>query len=128
MLIYLILQASQLLGCAAVAINAWVPPDVMEHCITFTECQLVILDVERAHLLEPSIPKIKQSGAVEIVVLRSQERGGRLPAGMKRLEDEVKAFEKEVNVPDATVVLEDISTIFFTSGTFHFFDIFPDIV
>lgn len=102
----------------------WASVDVIEHCITFTECRLVLLDVERAHLLEASVSKITAAGSQGIFILRSQEAQGRIPAGMKKLGEEVKKFERAIDFPERKIGPEDLATIFFTSGvTFFSYDL-----
>lgn len=101
----------------SVLVNAWIIPDVMEHCVTFTDCKVVILDVERAGILRNSIEKLKKGGTQAILVVRSNEGKGKIPAGMIRLEEGLDAFRGAKTVPFVDVGPEDTATILFTSGT-----------
>ncbi|KAI5885282.1 acetyl-CoA synthetase-like protein [Schizophyllum commune H4-8] len=110
--------AVQLLGAVAVGPNAWLPADVVKHCLCNTDCKVILLDDERAQSLEPLVDQIKKdAGCVELLVFRG---GDRQPKGMKRLVDaltEYKQDERSVLQTDPGILPEDNATVMFTSGT-----------
>ncbi|KAJ6573029.1 hypothetical protein DFH09DRAFT_1152220 [Mycena vulgaris] len=112
--------ACQLLGAVPVLTNAWLPIVPLLHCLTSTQCKLIILDSERADRLEPEIKKLtKQAGATGVVVLESHEGKGRWN-GMQLWEKVVKNYKGDPNKAlrnDPKIEHEDNCLIMFTSGT-----------
>ncbi|KAI4517933.1 acetyl-CoA synthetase-like protein [Schizophyllum commune Loenen D] len=110
--------AVQLLGGVAVCPNAWLPVDVVKHCLCNTDCKVILLDDERAQSLEPLVDQIKKdAGCIELLVFRGGERQ---PKGMKRLVDALKAYGEDgssVLRSDPGILPEDNATVMFTSGT-----------
>ncbi|KAJ6515928.1 hypothetical protein C8R45DRAFT_223876 [Mycena sanguinolenta] len=112
--------ACHLLGAVAVLINAWLPMTPLIHCLTTTECKLIMLDSERADRLEPEIKKLtKASRATGVVVLESHEGKGHWK-GMQPWETVVKNYKGDPSTVlqnDPKIVHEDDCLIVFTSGT-----------
>ncbi|KAF7352822.1 2-succinylbenzoate--CoA ligase [Mycena venus] len=112
--------ACHLLGAVPVLINAWLPIAPLIHCLTITQCKLIILDSERADRLEPEIKKItKEAGATGVVVMESHEGKGNWK-GMQPWETIVKNYKEDpskVLQNDPKIEHEDNCLIIFTSGT-----------
>ncbi|ORY88277.1 AMP-dependent synthetase and ligase [Leucosporidium creatinivorum] len=108
--------ATQLLGAVSVAVNAWLPPAAMIHCLTTTTPRLVVLDAERAKILAGAVEEMDQVGGTrKVLVMRA---GGEVPKGMSSLEGEVASWsDAESKLPEVEIHPEDVATIFFTSGT-----------
>ncbi|TRM70589.1 hypothetical protein BD626DRAFT_449195 [Schizophyllum amplum] len=118
--------AAQLLGAVAVCPNAWLPVDVVTHCLCVTDCKVILLDGERAQSLEPSVARIKKdAGCVEMLVFRGGPDASKGTAcnsskGLVRLEDVLRAYGddgRSVLQQDPKVEPEDNATVMFTSGT-----------
>ncbi|KAG9023780.1 hypothetical protein FRB95_012490 [Tulasnella sp. JGI-2019a] len=107
-----IFWACQLLGAVDVAINPWLPvepiskdqPGPLTHCITLTECKVLVLDAERATALELWIAQGSSKTGLE----------GHEDMGIsnKCIHGPTDLRKNELNV-----TLDENSTIFFTSGT-----------
>ncbi|KAF7359761.1 Long-chain-fatty-acid-CoA ligase [Mycena venus] len=112
--------ACQLLGAIPVLTNAWLPILSLLHCLTITQCKLIVLDSERADRLEPEIKKFtKQARATGVVVLESHEGKGHWN-GMQPWENVVKNYTGDPNKVlqnDPKIEHEDNCLIMFTSGT-----------
>ncbi|KAJ7129707.1 hypothetical protein C8R44DRAFT_777452 [Mycena epipterygia] len=112
--------ACHLIGAVPVLTNAWLPTAALLHCLTNTQCKLIILDSERADRLEPVVKKLTtDAGATGIVVLESHEGKGRWK-GMQPWETVVKNYKgdaRKVLKHDPKLLPEDNALIIFTSGT-----------
>ena len=106
------------LGAVATCMNCWVTADVMQHCITSTNCKVVVVDSERAKLLSPLLPKIQAGGCGTVLVVRSKE----IPAGMTDYATAVARFAGNNSLPKIDILPEDNAVIFFTSGSVPFFE------
>ncbi|KAG8849865.1 hypothetical protein FRB96_000610 [Tulasnella sp. 330] len=126
--------ACQLLGVIAVCVNAWLPisdtgakQSPLTHCITHTGCKIIIVDAERASVLEKWIAKgQKKTGVEAALVIRSQDavekHGGFQKAhwkGMKKWEDVMEAYKGKSDLwqSEEPSSSEDLFAILFTSGT-----------
>ncbi|KAJ7433825.1 hypothetical protein B0H11DRAFT_2179471 [Mycena galericulata] len=112
--------ACHLIGAVAVLANAWLPTTPLLHCLTHTQCKVIMLDTERADRLEPVVQKLtSDAGANAILVLESHEGKGHWK-GMQPWESILKKYKgdpKKVLRNDPKLVPEDNAMIFFTSGT-----------
>ena len=101
----------------------WSPQKTLRHCLVNTECKLIIVDPERADVLEPIAKKLaKEAGAAGILVLESHEGKGNW-TGMKTWESAMKGYKgdhRKILKMDPGVTPEDNSTIIFTSGMLVF--------
>jgi acyl-CoA synthetase (AMP-forming)/AMP-acid ligase II len=102
-------------------INAWLPLDLLEFCITYTNCKVLLLDSERADITEESIPKlVKHNGMTGVLVFRGHEGKGSW-RGISSW-DEALHKHDTINInnfiqEDFTILPEDNAAIYFTSGT-----------
>lgn len=116
----LFLQAAELLGCVAVAVNAWLDKPSLLWCLTHTECKVIIVDGERANVLQgrETLGAIEKAGTRAVVVLRETV----VPAGMMSLNRELEEFiGRDLEIPEVEIGLDEVATIFFTSGAFSSF-------
>lgn len=98
--------------------KSWLPLNALEHCLTHTQCKLVILDPERANVLENATRKLTDAGAVAFLVMECHEGKGTWN-GMQSWGSAVGHFEgaqDEVIENDPDILPEDNATIIFTSG------------
>ncbi|KAF9441643.1 acetyl-CoA synthetase-like protein [Macrolepiota fuliginosa MF-IS2] len=73
--------ACHLIGAVAVLANAWLPLRPLRHCLVHTGCKLIIVDPERATVLEPLAPQLKEeAGVVAFLVMGEWTTG--LPKGV----------------------------------------------
>ncbi|CAK5277929.1 unnamed protein product [Mycena citricolor] len=106
--------ACHFLGAITVLVNAWLPTTPLLHCFTLTECKLVMLDAERADLLEPVV---KQLGAAGTVVIDSHEGKGSWDgmASWNAVMDRYTGDARSVLATKVELLPEDDAVIFFTS-------------
>ncbi|KAJ6599084.1 hypothetical protein DFH09DRAFT_1130060 [Mycena vulgaris] len=111
--------ACHLIGAIPVLTNAWLPTAPLLHCLTHTQCKLIMLDSERADRLEPVIKKLTaEAGATGVVVIEPEGKGPW--KGMKLWETVFKNYKgdpKKVLQADPKLLPEDNALIIFTSGT-----------
>ncbi|KAJ7744452.1 hypothetical protein DFH07DRAFT_890342 [Mycena maculata] len=112
--------ACHLIGAVAVLANAWLPTTALLHCLTNTQCKVIMLDTERADRLEPVIKKLTTDAKANgVVVLESHEGKGHWK-GMQLWATVFKNYkgdQSKVLQNDPKLVPEDNALIFFTSGT-----------
>ncbi|KAJ7498943.1 hypothetical protein FB451DRAFT_1203575 [Mycena latifolia] len=112
--------ACHLIGAVPVLTNAWLPTAPLLHCLTNTQCKLIMLDSERADRLEPVIKKLTaEAGATGVVVWESHEGKGHWK-GMQPWESVFQKYKgdpKKVLEHDPKLLPEDNALIIFTSGT-----------
>lgn len=125
--------AIQLVGAIGTYINAWLPANALQHCISITKPTVLIVDPERADRLSGHIlSEIKSKVQLrKVLVVRPRDISGSAGAdphdkhwrwrwtGMASLTDELAAYS---GPPDAwraspDPLPDDDATIFFTSGT-----------
>ncbi|KAK7452629.1 hypothetical protein VKT23_012028 [Stygiomarasmius scandens] len=110
--------AAQLIGAVSVFLNAWLPQEQLQHCITKTQCTFVLIDPERADRLVSVIPKLKSSGVAGFAVIEnSSNRTWPGVDDWKRVWDNYRGDVRRIMTEDPKIVPEDNATIIFTSGT-----------
>lgn len=109
------LWAIQLLGAVVVAVNCWLSPEGLVHCIKLSNTVVAIADDERAQQLTPEISKLKQNGLKAFIVA-----GAKAPSGMVELAPLLRKYAQGAEVPKVALEPEDDASIFFTSGTTGF--------
>ncbi|KAK0226097.1 hypothetical protein IW262DRAFT_1457335 [Armillaria fumosa] len=110
-----------LLGAVPVLVNAWLPLEPLRYCIIHTQCRLLLIDMERAAVLEPVLTAMCSEIGVTGVLVLDASCDASLRKGMERYQDVVNDFVGHWrNVLDETypaIHPEDNAAIMFTSGT-----------
>ncbi|KAK0461091.1 uncharacterized protein EV420DRAFT_178439 [Desarmillaria tabescens] len=110
-----------LLGAVPVLVNAWLPLEPLKYCITHTQCRLLLVDLERAAVLEPVLTAMCSEIGVTGVLVLDASCDAYLRKGMERYHDVVDNFVGHWrNVLDdryPVIHPEDNAAIMFTSGT-----------
>ncbi|KAK0435795.1 uncharacterized protein EV420DRAFT_1770508 [Desarmillaria tabescens] len=112
--------ACHLLGAVIALVNMWLPLEPLRHCIMLTKCTLIILDTERADMVEPIGAELRLAcGASRYLVLEDHEGKGHWE-GMdvwSRVFSEYDGDPGNVLSDDPQISPEDDAAITFTSGT-----------
>ncbi|KAF5355120.1 hypothetical protein D9756_005291 [Leucocoprinus leucothites] len=110
--------ACHLIGAVAVLANAWQPLSPLRHCLVNTGCKLIIVDPERASVLEPIASRLrKDDGVMAFLVLDQCDRSWQ---HMESFNKAIDAYPRRDDVRDLSterIEPEDNATIIFTSGT-----------
>lgn len=104
-----------MLGAVIVAVNCWLAPEGMVHCLTLSDTIVAIVDGERATQLTSSLYKLKQGKLKAMLVAESSA-----PSGMQTLSSVLKKHTGANEIPKVDIQPEDDASIFFTSGTTGF--------
>ncbi|KAG6915675.1 hypothetical protein DXG01_010464 [Tephrocybe rancida] len=109
-----------LIGAVAVLINAWLPIIPLRFCITHTECKVIILDPERAELLESVAANLKAEARCNGILVFAVEEGKGNWSGMENWEAVLAAYDGDTRSivtgeGEAEILPEDNATIMFTS-------------
>ncbi|SJL14603.1 uncharacterized protein ARMOST_18066 [Armillaria ostoyae] len=112
--------ACHLLGAVTALVNMLLPLEPLRHCITLTKCALIILDPERANVVEPIGAELRfASGASGYLVLEDHEGKGHWES-MDVWSAVFSGYNRDpgdVMSDDPQILPEDDATIAFTSGT-----------
>lgn len=111
--------ACHLLGVVVVLVNAWLPIEAMEYCITHTGCKIFVLDAPRADLFEGRTSSME---SISFFVIEHQEGKGSWD-GMNIWDEVMDAYRGEEVVKEDMIRWENIgpdddANILFTSGTY----------
>jgi len=114
--------ATHLLGAILAAVNAWLPLNVLEFCILNADCKVVVVDPERANVLErwatrvTADPKTCVQGVLVVRPLEGKNNGWK---GIRSWDEAMESYKGDAESwkNEADCVPEDDATIFFTSGT-----------
>jgi len=104
--------ACQLLGAVAVAVNAWLTPEAFYHCVSITEPVAVVVDAERAEVLQSRTSDLRSLGCRTFLVARSAS-----PLADFESFTDTLAAQASSKFPRPEILPEDEACIFFTSGT-----------
>jgi len=107
--------ATAMLGAVIVAVNCWLVPEGMVHCLTLSDTVVAIVDEERATQLASSLSKLKE-GKLEAMIVAASSA----PSGMQTLSSATQKYKNAKEVPKVQISPEDDASIFFTSGTTGF--------
>jgi long-chain acyl-CoA synthetase len=104
-------------GAIITPLNAWWTADELAYGLTDSGATLVIVDAERADRIAEKLPQLTALKAV--LVARGRDD---VPATAQRLEDLIGepgdwASLPDVPMPQSEVGSDDVSTLFYTSGT-----------
>ncbi|KAK0239392.1 hypothetical protein EDD85DRAFT_447908 [Armillaria nabsnona] len=116
---YVAFWACHLLGAVTSLVNAWLPLKSLQHCITLTKCKLILLDPERANVIEPIVDRLKDMAGASGCIVMEEHDGKGLWKGMDNFGT---IFSRSLANPefvldDTLITPEDDATIVFTSGT-----------
>lgn len=99
--------------------SSWLPLQPLRFCLSHTECKVVIVDAERADLLEPLVSSTTAGlGNTEFFVFDSHEGKGWWK-GMECFRDAVERYRGDpiaIIEEDPQMMPEDDAVIMFTSG------------
>ncbi|KAJ3998753.1 hypothetical protein F5050DRAFT_1566486 [Lentinula boryana] len=113
--------ACHLIGAVAVMVNAWLPTNLLEFCIMYTDSKVLFLDAERANVLEQTIAKVVEHNAVTAVLVFCVHEGKGAWQGMSswsEILDRNNGIATNSILQETCAILpEDNATIYFTSGT-----------
>lgn len=98
---------------------SWLPIDPLRFCLSHTGCKLVLVDAERATVLEPLASGSAQiEGIIGFLVLDSHEGKGTWK-GMECFNRAIESYRDKADTileNDPNMVPEDNASIMFTSG------------
>ena len=114
--------ATHLLGAVPAAVNAWLPIKALQFCILNTDCKVVVVDPERANMLERWVSHATsdpESCIRGVLVVRPWEGKREGWKGIKSWDEVMKSYKGETETwkREQACVPEDNACIFFTSGT-----------
>ncbi|KAI5830064.1 acetyl-CoA synthetase-like protein [Schizophyllum commune Tattone D] len=117
----IVFWACHLLGAVPVLVNALLPAETISYCLVKCHCKLIVLDWERANLLENAVDSlVRDSHATGgVVVIHGAESKGAWK-GMTTLDEELEQYSGDASAAisdDPAMVPEDNAMIMFTSGT-----------
>ncbi|KAK0502193.1 hypothetical protein EDD18DRAFT_1458445 [Armillaria luteobubalina] len=117
----IVFWACHLLGAVTALVNILMPLEPLRHCFTLTKCVLIVLDVERADLVEPIATELRFAcGASGYLVLEDHEGKGHwesMDAWSSVFSGYNKDHEDILSGDHPQILPEDDATITFTSGT-----------
>lgn len=98
------------------AVNCWTPAPVMLHCLSTTQCKIVVLDEERALLLASARDQLSAAGCTATFVLKCAAFN--VPDGMESFDAALRPYVGSPTPRERVdIAPDDDSCIFFTSGT-----------
>ncbi|KAF8200802.1 hypothetical protein BJ912DRAFT_582736 [Pholiota molesta] len=116
-----IFWACHLIGAVAVLANAWLPLQPLSHCLDLTGCKIVIVDPERADLLQSTVWRLLQNTEINtFLVMDVPKNQQKHWEGMKNFQDCLDEYHSnglDVITSPIPIHPEDDATIIFTSGT-----------
>ncbi|KXN90589.1 2-succinylbenzoate--CoA ligase [Leucoagaricus sp. SymC.cos] len=110
--------ACHLIGAVTVLANAWLPLGPLRHCLSYTGCKLILVDPERASVLEPITSQLmEEDGVVAFFVLDQCNRSWRNMQSLDKAVDACVEYDDAKDLLTEPIDPEDNATIIFTSGT-----------
>ncbi|KAJ3782516.1 hypothetical protein GGU10DRAFT_318455 [Lentinula aff. detonsa] len=113
--------ACHLIGAVTVMVNAWLPTNLLEFCITYTDSKVLFLDAERANVLEQNIAKVVEHNAITAVLVFCVHEGKEAWQGMSSWSEILDRNDgiatNNILQETCAILPEDNATIYFTSGT-----------
>ncbi|KAG7442441.1 long-chain-fatty-acid-CoA ligase [Guyanagaster necrorhizus] len=116
---YVAFWACHLLGAVTALVNAWLPLEPLQHCIAVTKCKLILVDPERANVIEPIIDRLKDMVGASGCIVMEEHEGKGVWTGMENFGTifSRSLANPESGLDDPQITPEDEATIVFTSGT-----------
>ncbi|KAK0222658.1 hypothetical protein EDD85DRAFT_892234 [Armillaria nabsnona] len=112
--------ACHLLGAVTVLLDPLLPLEPLKHCLTLGKCTILILDPDRADMVQLIASELKKTTGISVyLVFNDQATEGRW-AGMDtwtRVCSEDREGSEDILNNDPNVLPDDDAAIFFTSGT-----------
>lgn len=98
-----------LLGCAPVAINSWVSPEQMAHCVSNSGAALLAVDHERLAELQPYLGRFPELRGV-MLVRHDGPLSLNIPPWLRmgRFHELQKSYKDVTSVPDAEIDQDDL--------------------
>ncbi|KAF9049753.1 hypothetical protein BJ165DRAFT_1453443 [Panaeolus papilionaceus] len=115
-----IFWACHLIGAVSVLANAWLPPQPLGHCLTHTECKLVIFDPERADVMQPFVTaSMTSTSPCRFLMIDLDGHSKPRTSPVISLDAALSQYSSNLSVLDHPIQIlpEDNATIIFTSGT-----------
>ncbi|TRM56548.1 hypothetical protein BD626DRAFT_635716 [Schizophyllum amplum] len=116
----IVFWACHLIGAIPVLVNALLPRDTIKYCLLRCDCKLIVLDWERANILENDVDElVRELQVAGVVVLQSSEGKGNWK-GMRSWDGLLKQYGGDSSTilrDDLQIGPEDDCIIMFTSGT-----------
>ncbi|KAJ3736806.1 hypothetical protein DFJ43DRAFT_1143478 [Lentinula guzmanii] len=113
--------ACHLIGAVTVMVNAWLPTNLLDFCITYTDSKVLFLDTERANVLEQNIAKVVEHNAITAVLVFCVHEGKEAWQGMSSWSEILDRNDgiatNNILQETCAILPEDNATIYFTSGT-----------
>lgn len=116
---YVAFWACHLLGAVTSLVNAWLPLEPLQHCIALTKCKLVLLDPERADIIEPIVDRLKDMAGISGYLVMEEHEGKGLWNGMDNFGTIFSRSSGNLKfvLDNPLITPDDDATIVFTSGT-----------
>lgn len=96
----------------------WLPLKPLEHCLVYTGCKLIIVDPERASIVELITSRLKEEiGVTGFLVLDRYNRSWKHMESLNKLVDAHPRCDDLSDILSQSIGPEDNATIIFTSGT-----------
>ncbi|KAF8906525.1 hypothetical protein CPB84DRAFT_1813777 [Gymnopilus junonius] len=112
--------ACHLIGAVSALVNAWLPVAPLTHCLAHTESKVVILDPERADVLQSTASKILHDTQINAFLVFDLHGNTRSWECMRSFTDSLNVYLGDgSDILDSTISIipEENATIIFTSGT-----------
>lgn len=91
--------------------------DPLRHCLSLTGCKLIVVDPERASILEPITTQLKkEAGTVGFLVLDTPNSSWKGMEPLDKLVDSNSGDHEKSGLLNDQIDPEDNATIIFTSG------------
>lgn len=106
---------------------SWLPLEPLSHCFVHTQCKLVILDTERAQLIQPAVAKLLRKTEIKAFMVLDDQKPNNYWQGIHSFDRSLQQYHADGNeainsVP--TIKPEDNATIIFTSGLSTLFPVY----
>ncbi|KAK0481121.1 hypothetical protein EDD18DRAFT_1468239 [Armillaria luteobubalina] len=112
--------ACHLLGAVTVLLDPLLPLEPLKHCLTLARCTILILDADRADMVQPIASELKQTTGISAYIVFNDQatvfRWEGMDAWTTVYSEDGEGSEDIIN-NDPNVLPDDDAAIFFTSGT-----------
>ncbi|KAF9566756.1 long-chain-fatty-acid-CoA ligase [Agrocybe pediades] len=110
--------ACHLIGAVSVLANAWLPLKPLSHCLAHTQCKLIILDPERADVLQSEVSRMCRESQVQGFLVFDLKDNTRRWEGIMSFGESLDGYHMDgLDKTYDSIVPEDNATVIFTSGT-----------